>query len=476
MSKMSLRKASAIYSMAKYMIIIIQLFITAFLSRLLTPDDYGIVAVVTVFTTFFSTLGNLGLGTAVTQYRDLSQENIQDIFTFSEYFSCVLAVIFILLSYPISLFYNNKEYITIIILLSISVFFNSLNMIPEAILRKQQSFFQLGVRMILNTFISGILAMIMAILGCRYYSLVFQSVIFAFIQFFWNYKSTFLKVRLKYHYDSIKKVKNYSSNQFIYNIFNYFAQNLDNLLTAKIMGNEMLAYYNKGYTLMRYPVNNITHAITPVLHPILSEYQYDKKVIYTEFVKVIKLISLVGVFITGFCFWAGKEIIICCFGNQWDGAILPFKWLSICIGVQLMNALFGAIYQSLGCTKQMLKSGMLHISISLFAIIFGSYSKSIVILAICVSISMYLKFLIESYFLIKKSFGFSLTKFFKIFIPDIVILIGLFFIQIFIGDIYISNMWISLIIKMSILLFAFFFITYNFKTSIIYFEDISISI
>ena len=80
--EISIKKASVLYGTAKYLVIIIQLIITAVLSRILTPADYGVVAIVTIFTTFFSTLSNLGLGTAIMQFQDLNEEQIQDIFTF----------------------------------------------------------------------------------------------------------------------------------------------------------------------------------------------------------------------------------------------------------------------------------------------------------------------------------------------------------------------------------------------------------
>lgn len=456
MGKISIKKAVAIYGMAKYSSIIIQLFISALLSRLLTPKDYGVVAIVSIFTILFNTLGNLGLGTAVTQYRDLTKQDIQDIFTFSEYFSVVLMLVFAGMAYPISIFYENYVYIPIVLLLTISTLFNTLNMIPDAILRREQKFLMIGIRMIVSTAVSGIVAVVLAFMGAKYYALVIQSILNAVIQFIWNFNTTKLRICLKFRYAPVKRVQNYSVNQFIYNLCNYVSQNLDNLLTGKIMGNEILAFYNKGYTLMRYPVNNIAHAITPVLHPILSEHQNDKNYIYDEFIKIIKVMSLLGVFITVVCFWADKEIIICYFGNQWYDAVNPFKCLSICICVQLMNALFGSIYQSLGCTKQMFQSGLFHISVSLLAIIVGAFTKNITLLALLVSISMFIKFFIETIFLIKKSFGFSVLKFLSVFIPEISIFTIMFIIMLIIGDIPNVGLWMSLFIKTGISIIVYF--------------------
>lgn len=446
----SIKKATGIYGVAKYSTILIQLVISAVLSRILTPSDYGIVAVVTVFTTLFTTLANLGLGTAVTQFKDLSRKDVQDIFTFSEYFSVALAVIFAIAAYPIAVFYNDMVYVPIVLMLTISILFNALNMIPNALLLREKEFLRVGIRMIVATAASGLVAIILAFCGAKYYALVIQSILNAFITFVWNYHGSGLKFKVKFSYEPIKHVKSYSLNQFLYNMANYFAQNLDNLLTGKIMGNEMLAYYNKGYTLMRYPITNIAHVITPVLHPILSDHQNNKKYIYDEFVKISKILSLLGIFITAFCFWADTEIIVCYFGDQWYDAVEPFKWLSTCICVQLLNALFGSIYQSLGCTKQMLRSGMFHISISLLAIFMGAYTKNITLMAIFVSASMFVKFFIECYFLIKKSFGFSIFGFLKSFIPDCLIFAIMFGAFSIIGDFKQYGLWASLFIKLGI--------------------------
>ena len=209
-------------------------------------------------------------------------------------------------------------------------------------------------------------------------------------------------------------------------------------------------YYNRAYTLMRYPVTNIAHVITPVLHPILAEYQNDYEFIYDEFIKIIKIMSLLGVFITVFCFWADEEIILCYFGTQWMNAVSPFRWLSVCITFQLMNAVFGAIYQSLGKTKEMFHSGIIHISISLIAITAGAYSKNIIILAIFVSISMIVKFFIEVYFLIRRCFSYSILEFLKIFIPELIVGGIMFAVVFIVGDFANGNYWIKLFAKLCI--------------------------
>lgn len=98
----------------------------------------------------------------------------------------------------------------------------------------------------------------------------------------------------------------------------------------------------------------------------------------------------------------------------------------------------------------MLHSGIFHISISLLAIIFGAYTRNITLLAIFVSTSMFVKFFIECYFLIKKSFGFSVFGFLKAFLPDCLIFVIMFVSFNIIGDFKQYGLWTSLFIKLGV--------------------------
>lgn len=459
----SIKKASAIYAGAKYTTIFVGILISAVLSRILTPDDYGVVAVVTVFSTFFSTLANLGLGTGLIQNKNLSKEDTNDIYSFSVWFSIILSLLLCFAAKPIATFYNDRAYMPICYLLSISVLFNSLNMIPNSMLLKEQKFFSVGIRMIVSSVGSGIVAIIMAVLGWKYYSLVFQSILLAAIQFFWNRMTVQLKFKLKINFQPIKSIANYSLNQFFYNVLNMFAQNLDNLLTGKFMGSEQLAYYNKSYTLMRYPVNNIPHAISPILHPILSNYQNDKKYIYEKYIEIVKVISLIGVCCFGLFHGLSEEIVLIMFGKQWQGAVVSVHIFSWCIWAQLVNALAGSIYQSLGNTKEMFHSGLIHVALTIVAIIIGTSFQSIQILSFAVMISLNLKFIVESIYLIKKCFDYSLLAYWKNFIPEFFMMIVIAAVDEIMNSICNLGLIYSAVIKVMILGGLIFALTFALK-------------
>ena len=116
----SLKKATLIYGVARYSTVVINLIITGILSRLLLPNEYSVVALVSVFSTFFSAISNMGIGTGVIQYKQLVKSDFDDLFTLSFYISLFMGIVFVLMGYPVSLIYNDAVYRNVFLVLSIN--------------------------------------------------------------------------------------------------------------------------------------------------------------------------------------------------------------------------------------------------------------------------------------------------------------------------------------------------------------------
>lgn len=431
MNEISLKKAAMINFVAKYTNVVIQIIYTAILARILTPEDFGIVVVIMVFTTFFMLLADMGIGPAIIQNKTIDEIDTNNIYAFSFYLGIVVAALFALFAIPLSIFYENEVYIIIGALLSISLFFNTLNIVPNALLLKNQQFKTLGVRLVVISIISAIPTIILAQIGFKYYAIVFHSILVALLTYIWNYNTVRLKFKLTFEKHSIIKIRNFSLYQFTFNFVNYFSRNLDNLLIGKFIGNAALGYYDKAYRLMLMPVQNLTHVITPILHPILSNHQEDKMYIFTQYMKVVKILSLLGVFITVYCFFAAEEIILIMFGDQWENAVPSFRFLALSVWAQMVTSSSGAIFQSLGNTRLMFISSIYTSIVSVIAITIGVSFQDITIVASCIAIAFNLHFFIVYHLLIKHGFKFRRREFFNKFIPDMVVFIitfaGLYF-------------------------------------------------
>lgn len=421
---MNIKKASLINAIGKFSTIFLNLAVNAVLARILSAEDYGVVAVITVFSTFFTTFSDMGFGAAIIQKKDLTQEDVSNIFSFTGYVAVSLAAVFLLLAYPISLFYGNPVYVTLGAMLSVSLFFNALNMVPNGMMNRDKRFVQIAVRTVVVYLGAAVCTIFLAFAGLRYYALAIQAILTALFNFLWNYLQTRPKFRFRFQPESIKKVLNYSGFQFAFNIVNYFSRNLDNLLTGKFIGSAALGYYNKAYNLMLYPVNNLTGIVSPVLHPILSDYQDQPKVIYEKYMKLVKLLASMGILIAPVCYLAGKEAIEILYGADWHDSILCFQLLSLAIIPQMINSSAGAIFQAINQTKLLFLNSCINTTITVIAILIGIFAGGdIVVLSLCVAIAYNIHFVTAFTMMVKLGFRFRLADFLLRMLPQGIMLV-----------------------------------------------------
>lgn len=456
----SLRSATLINFIGKYTYIFIQIIYGAILARILSPDDFGIVAVVTVFTSFFLLIADMGIGPAVIQSKSIDDNDINNIFTFTLYIGLIISILFMLFSVILSVFYKDQVFIPIGVLLGVSLFFNTANTVPDALLIKAYRFKFINIRLIVVSIFVSIPTIFLAYLGLKYYVIVINSILVALITFIWNLavvKPKFIPFLSRL---SLEKIREFSTYQYVFSIINYFSRNLDNLLIGRIIGRSALGYYDKSYKLMLYPVHNLTHVITPVLLPIFSVHQDNKSYIFEQYLKVVKILSLLGVFISCYSFFAAEEIVILLYGKQWYGSVISFQFLALSIWAQMVTSSTGSIFQSIGNTKLLLKAGSVSAILIVSSIVIGIGFGNINAVAAFVSLSYIINTIISFYLLINKGLGKSTTIFFKNLLPDLLIFSVTFLSLYLTSKLQVSNLLVSALIKLFISSVVFILMLY----------------
>lgn len=450
----SIGKASVINGAAKYSTVILNILFTAVLARILSPEDYGIVAITAVFTVFFGLFADVGLGAGVIQNQKLTKENIDEIFSFNTFLAVVLALLFCLASGPIASFYGIPVLKPICCLLSIALFFNTMNSIPNAVLMKQQKFMLVGMRTIFVCLFTGIITIILAFCGLKYYALVLQSIISAFFIFVWNMVSTKLRFTLKIQRASFAGIKSYSFWQFLDKFVNYFSRNTDHFLIGKFLGQVPLGYYDKSYKLMLYPVQNFTHVISPVMHPILAVHQDDRDYIYRKYLKVMKVLSLFGIYITVLCFFCSREAILIVFGRNWTESVSCFQILSLAIWAQMTTSSTGAIFQSIGETRKMFVATFLASVVMVLFTLAGLGLGTLEALSFAVAIAFNISFVLNYYVLMRYGFHKPFLDLVKYLMPDLAICGGIFIVMAVL-PIHIGNLFLSAVVKGAVMTLLF---------------------
>lgn len=403
-------------AIAKYSNVFFSIFIGAILARLLTPDEFGTVALVTVFVTFFNLLSSFGIAPAIVQNNSLTEKDIQSIFLFTIILGLLLAISFFMLAPLIARFYNKSELVNVAKLLSFSILFNSFQIVPGALYLKALKFKQIGIITVIIQLVAGLISIVLAYKGFSYYALVVNSILSGAISLVVFYWLAPVRISLRMKISSVKKILHFSLFQFLFDLINFFSRNTDNLLIGKYLGSATLGYYDKSYKLMLMPVQNLTNVITPVLMPVLSKHQDDINVVYNAYIKVVKFLATIGFPLSVFLFFCAEEIINIIYGPQWGPSVPVFRILALSIGIQLVLSTTGSIFQVVNRTDLLFYSGALSALLMVGGILYGIFvGKSIESVGLGLLFAFSINFLQAFYMLIHFALGKSYVVFMKTF-------------------------------------------------------------
>ena len=279
---MSVRRelASGVFytSIAKYAGIVVTLVVTGILSRLFTPEEFGVVNIATVVIAFFAIFSDLGIGPAVIQHKNLDRHDLGGIFSLSAWSGAVMALLFFAAAGSIASLYGDSQVLrNVLRILALNLFFAAANIVPNALILKEKRFRFAAMRSLTVQIAGGTAAIAAAYAGAGIYALTINPVFSSLMLLAINYRQNPLPLRLRPGRKALGKVFSFSAHQFSFQLINYFSRNLDKLLMGRYMSLSQLGYYDKSYRLMMLPLQNIAYVISPVMHPIFSEMQHDLK-------------------------------------------------------------------------------------------------------------------------------------------------------------------------------------------------------
>lgn len=360
-------------ALAKYSGIVISLVVAGVLARLISPDDFGIVAVATVIIAFFNLFTDMGISPAIVQNKTLTEKDLSEIFSFTLWMGAGLAALFFAASWPIAACYDRPILRTLCQLLCVNLFFASATIVPNALFYKNKEFKFIALRSFGVQVASGAAAVIAALNGAGLYALVINPILSSILLFVISLKRYPQRPALTLGWNALRKIFSYSAYQFLFNVINYFSRNLDKLLIGKYMGMSQLGYYEKSYRLMMLPLQNITQVITPVMHPVFSDFQNDPERLGSAYERIIRLLAFIGIPLSVLLFFTAEEVTLIIFGQQWLPSVPVFRILTLSVGVQIILSSSGSIFQAAGDTRSLFICGMFSSVLNVAGMLLGIF-------------------------------------------------------------------------------------------------------
>lgn len=414
-------------SFFKYGIILLNFIGSAVLARLLTPNDFGKVAIVLIIQNFFFLFGDLGIGVGLIQNRKLKIKDYAQIFTVTIFIGLVMSILFITSGFI--LFRHSMEDLNLVLILSINVLFFVLNIVPQNLLKKNKKFKEVGIYEFISFLLSWIICFLLIFYGFKFYSIVLRFVFFSIIYFLFcllNLKqSIYFNLSLK----GIYKIFHFSSFQFLFNFSNFFSRNTDQIIIKYFYTNQILGLYNRSYNLMVIPVGSISGIISSVFLSHSNHLSNNNNVFIDRYNKLLGKIVILSFSIGIILYTFGDEIIMFVYGKQWIEAIPIFKIMGILSGLQIIISFSGLGFQVLGNTKEMFKSSLVLTFLVLFFLTISLYFKDITYIVYAIILAYFFGGLYIFYVLYKNVFMTSFKQFIKIlacpFISIIILLISI---------------------------------------------------
>ena len=398
-------KNTAVY---RYGNLIINLVISSILARLLSPEEFGIVAMVLVFTPLFNLIGDFGLSKGVLQDNSLTARDHDSIFVFSLYFSLLLSIVFYFLGSTVASFFEEIRLEKVVKVLALGVFFSSGQAVLKAILEKIGTFKKIASFTIIAQLFSGVIAIYLAFRGFSYWSLIWRILILNIIIFISFFVTVRPKLSLTFSIESVLKILNFSAYNFGFNIVNYFARNGDNFLIGKYMGSSNLAFYEKAYTLMMLPVYNLTYVFTPVLLPDFAQKKNDINYVRRRYKNLITFLFYCGVIIGSVVSLFSKEVVLFVYGKQWLYSANILAVFAIFIPLQMIYSTVGSVLLAYGMSQYLFKYSLVNSVLILGSVFLGIYSgASIVEIGILVGVVFTISFLFIMVYLMREIISYT---------------------------------------------------------------------
>ncbi|MFM7448353.1 MAG: lipopolysaccharide biosynthesis protein, partial [Leptolyngbyaceae cyanobacterium] len=229
-------RSGAITISAQALKFVISMGSTVVLARLLTPEDFGLIGMVTVIIGFVELLKDLGLAEATIQQEQINQRQISTLFWINLAISCGVALTVALLSPLIAWFYHEPRLITITLVLAITFIFSGLTVQHQALLRRQMHFAMLA-KIEMAALVAGVAtAQLSAFYGAAYWSLVYMQLAFSLTYVVGIWAACSWRPGLPGWNSEIRSMLKFGGNLTGFRCFNYLSRNFDNFIIGRVWG------------------------------------------------------------------------------------------------------------------------------------------------------------------------------------------------------------------------------------------------
>jgi lipopolysaccharide exporter len=343
----------------------------AVLARLLAPGDYGLVAMIAVFTGFAAVLVDLGLTAALVSRTTVSQAQLSSAFWLNVGMGGLLALVMVALAPAVAALYGEPRLLVLMPVLALAFPLAALSAVQIALCQRAMNFRRLALVEATATTVALAVAISAAAGGLGVWSLVLQSLTEAAGGSLGLWLASSWRPSVGFDRAAVEGLMSFGANLVGFNVVNYWIRNADNFLVGRFAGAGALGLYSRAYTLMLLPLAQVTWVSGRVMFPALSRIRDDHKRVKRAYLDATSLIGFVTFPLMTTLFVAAESFILTLLGPQWEGAVPIFRVLALAGLLQSVTATAGWLYQSQRRTDLMFRWGLANGAVTILAFAIG---------------------------------------------------------------------------------------------------------
>jgi PST family polysaccharide transporter len=364
-------KAAGATVLSSGLALAIQTASTVVLARLLTPDDFGVVAMVTTFSLLLVSFGGNGFTEAVIQCEEITRGLASNLFWITVGIGTLLTVGFAALGSALAWFYRDPRVAHVAWGVSLTIFITSASVVHLALLKRLMRFRETSANEILSRGVGLLVTIVLAILGWGYWALVIGTVVQSAVLSLGAFYLCPWLPGFPRRAQGTGALSRFAIHVYGRFTLNYGSRNLDNLLVGWFFQAQALGFYKKAYDLFALSAGQFLSPLANVAEAALGRLGSDRAAYKRFLINALTVTTFLGMAIGGVLTLVGRDLIRILLGPKWRVAGDIFTYFGPGIGIMFLYYTHGWIHVSIGRADRWFRWSIVEFIVTALMFVFG---------------------------------------------------------------------------------------------------------
>ena len=345
--------------------------VTIVVMRILSPADYGLLAMATVLVNFLGMMAQFGVGAAAIQASDMDDAKLRQIFGLVIVINAGLFLLLFLAAPLIAWFFDEQRLVAIVRALGVQFILMMFTVIPSAQLSRQLKFKGQSLVDLSGVIVSSLTALVCALSGLGVWALVWASLFmqawrvvgYSLISPFWQ--------RPDFRLHGTRQFLWFGGNLTVSRILWFFYSQADIIIAGKLLGKDLLGVYSVSLQLASLPVTRLSSIINQVAFPAFARIQHERDRFASNFLLAIRILSFTAFPVLWGMSSIAPEIVALLLGEKWREAVLPLQLLPLMMPLNMLAMFMNTAAQGIGRADIALKQVLLASAVMPIAFLIG---------------------------------------------------------------------------------------------------------